>query len=81
MVFSVASDWGRRQTQTVIANTKRIANGCSQTALCSGTSMTLCRLGPILFNLTEIWKGWFSMDFIVRGDGLKQRVNNVSQSK
>ena len=75
MVFSVVSNWGRRQTQTVIANAKRIATGCSQTALCSGTSVTLCRLGPILFNLTGVWKGWFSINFIVRGDVLTQRVN------
>jgi len=75
VVFSVASNWGRRQTRIVIANAKWIALGSSQTARCSGTSMTICRLGPILFKLTEIWKGWFSLNFIIRGNGLTQRGN------
>ena len=75
VVFSVASNWGRRQTRIVIANAKRIALGCSQTARCSGTSMAICRLGPILFKLLEIWKGWFSLNFIERENGLTQRGN------
>lgn len=75
VVFSVSSNCGRRQTQIVIANAKWIATGCSQTARCSGTSMTICRLGPNLFSLTEIWKVLFSLNFIVRGDGLTQQGN------
>lgn len=37
--------------------------------------MTLGMLDPIPFNVTEIWKGWFSTNFIVVEDGLTQLVN------